>query len=174
MNIYPLISDEETESERLNDVLKITQQDLGLRLGTASAWLWYQVPMILLCGPFVMVTAPCRAYPLGKLSLDSHFSPSPGPGVSSPHTPFHPLRRMPDLVPPHHALAGDRCAVHMLVTQALLPQGLLHSLTAPARPAHSSCPWMSTLDSMSGSTPHHETLPGILVPTCPRGRRSPW
>lgn len=33
MNIYPLISDEETESERLDDVLKITQQDLGLRLG---------------------------------------------------------------------------------------------------------------------------------------------
>lgn len=53
MNIYSLISHEETESGRLTGVLKITQQDLGLELGLVPKFL-----MLLLCGPLVIVTAP--------------------------------------------------------------------------------------------------------------------
>lgn len=99
MNIYSLISDEETESERLNDVLKITQQDLGLKPG--HSFRLALVPkflMLLLCGPFVMVTAPCRAYTRAS-SAWTHTS-APAQGQASAHRPPpSALRLGPALVP---------------------------------------------------------------------------
>lgn len=90
MNIYPLISDEETESERLNDVLKMTQQDLGLRLGTASTWLWYPSSYDPPLWPFRHGNSALQGISPGQAQPGLTLQPQPRARRQLPPHPFPP------------------------------------------------------------------------------------
>lgn len=151
MTICPLVPDKDAESERLRDVVKVTQQDLGFKPGRlAPAPEFF---LMSLHGLFLMVTAP-------------HASRSPGqaqptqPGLILQPKPW--ARRLaPVLGPPHGGPSGDRFAVYLPMTRTPVTVGV---------PKDGS----STSQTPLGLTQHHATLPGVLVPTCPWGRRSPW
>lgn len=77
MNVYSLISDKETESERLSGGLKVTQQGLGLRLG--CSFCLALGPSSLRSSSVALLPWSQRSAghtPLVKADMDSYLSPN--------------------------------------------------------------------------------------------------